>query len=136
MNDFKKWYQVLELEPGASIEEINQAYKDLVFIWHPDRIPKDNARLQQKAQDKLKQLNQARDHLRTAKRDGRNRFSSFRRSNYSRTSSSRQSNTRSSEAASPASKPPREGRSPSYASSRSRQSTTRQSNPKRYGYQP
>ena len=65
MSDLEWCYRVLELKPGASLEEVNQAYKDLVFIWHPDRIPKDNARLQQKALEKLQQLNDARDHLRT-----------------------------------------------------------------------
>ncbi len=64
MSDLEWCYQVLELKPGASLEEVNQAYKDLVFIWHPDRIPKDNPRLLQKAQEKLKDLNSARDRLR------------------------------------------------------------------------
>ena len=64
MSNLQWCYQVLELKPGASLEEVNQAYKDLVFIWHPDRIPKDNPRLLQKAQEKLKDLNYARDHLR------------------------------------------------------------------------
>ncbi|MFN3361720.1 MAG: pentapeptide repeat-containing protein [Pseudanabaenaceae cyanobacterium] len=58
-------YQVLEVFPGASWEEINQAYRDLLFIWHPDRIPRDNYRLQQKAEAKLKELNQAREILRS-----------------------------------------------------------------------
>ncbi|MBV9389753.1 MAG: pentapeptide repeat-containing protein [Chroococcidiopsidaceae cyanobacterium CP_BM_ER_R8_30] len=65
MNDLDQCYRVLGLKPGASIEEVNQAYKDLAFIWHPDRIPPDNSRLQQKAQEKLKELNQARDRLRS-----------------------------------------------------------------------
>ncbi|MBV8886443.1 MAG: pentapeptide repeat-containing protein [Chroococcidiopsidaceae cyanobacterium CP_BM_RX_35] len=65
MNDLDQCYRVLGLRPGASIEEVNQAYKDLAFIWHPDRIPPDNSRLQQKAQEKLKELNQARDRLRS-----------------------------------------------------------------------
>ncbi|MBK4732952.1 pentapeptide repeat-containing protein [Oxynema sp. CENA135] len=64
MSDLEQWYRVLDLDPGASKEEINQAYKDLVFIWHPDRIPKENERLRQKAEEKLKQLNQAREQLR------------------------------------------------------------------------
>ncbi len=66
MKELEQCYRVLGLEPGASLEEVNQAYKDLAFIWHPDRIPKDNPRLLEKAQETLKQLNQARDFLRSA----------------------------------------------------------------------
>jgi len=68
MRELNNAYRVLELEPGASMEEVNQAYKDLVFVWHPDRIPQDNERLYQKAQDKIKALNQARDLLRAHSR--------------------------------------------------------------------
>ena len=64
MNDLDQYYKVLELLPGASREEISQAYKDLAFIWHPDRIPKDNPRLLQKAEEKIKEINQAREQLR------------------------------------------------------------------------
>ena len=52
MQELDTAYQILDLEPGASMEEVNQAYKDLVFIWHPDRLPKDNLRLIEKAQEK------------------------------------------------------------------------------------
>ena len=38
-HNLEQYYQVLGLEVGASLEEVNQAYKDLVFIWHPDRLP-------------------------------------------------------------------------------------------------
>ncbi|NJL83041.1 MAG: J domain-containing protein [Chloroflexaceae bacterium] len=61
MDDLENCYRILELEPGASLEDINQAYKDLAFVWHPDRIPADNPRLLQKAVSKLKSLNYARD---------------------------------------------------------------------------
>jgi hypothetical protein len=44
--------------------KINQSYKDLVFIWHPDRIPKDNQRLLEKATAKLQEINHAREQLR------------------------------------------------------------------------
>ncbi|MBD2741519.1 pentapeptide repeat-containing protein [Coleofasciculus sp. FACHB-1120] len=67
MSDLDGYYKVLGLEPGASLDEVNQAYRDLAFIWHPDRIPKDNPRLQQKAQEKLKEINQARDRLRSVR---------------------------------------------------------------------
>ncbi|WP_309736944.1 pentapeptide repeat-containing protein [Chamaesiphon sp. OTE_75_metabat_556] len=63
-DDLQCWYKALELEPGASLEEVNQAYKVLVLVWHPDRLPQDSLRLQEKAQAKLKELNNARDRLR------------------------------------------------------------------------
>ncbi|AFY91979.1 pentapeptide repeat-containing protein [Chamaesiphon minutus] len=63
-DDLQSWYRALELEPGASLEEVNQAYKDLVLVWHPDRLPQDSARLQEKAHAKLKEINNARDRLR------------------------------------------------------------------------
>ena len=53
------------LEPGASLEEVNQAYKDLVFIWHPDRVPQENERLVKKSVEKIQQINEARDSLRS-----------------------------------------------------------------------
>ncbi|MFN6035597.1 MAG: pentapeptide repeat-containing protein [Dolichospermum sp.] len=64
-SELERYYRILELEPGATLEEINQAYKDLVFVWHPDRLPKDNPRLQHKDHEKLKSLNMARDKLRS-----------------------------------------------------------------------
>lgn len=63
MEEFSHYYGVLGLEVGASLEEINEAYRDLAFVWHPDRLPKDNARLLAKAASKLKEINQARDRL-------------------------------------------------------------------------
>jgi len=55
----KLWYyRVLGLEPGVSLEELKQTHKDLVKVWHPDRFA-DDPRLQQKAQEKLKEINEA-----------------------------------------------------------------------------
>jgi curved DNA-binding protein CbpA len=64
MKDLAQYYRILGLELGASLEEINQAYRDLAFIWHPDRIPPDNQRLMEKAITRLKDINHARDQLR------------------------------------------------------------------------
>ncbi|WLT37511.1 J domain-containing protein [Synechocystis sp. B12] len=63
MQEFSHYYEILGLEVGASLEEINEAYRDLAFVWHPDRLPRDNPRLLAKAARKLKEINQARDRL-------------------------------------------------------------------------
>lgn len=43
-----QYYRILELEPGASLEDVNQGYKDMVFVWHPDRFA-NHPRLQKKS---------------------------------------------------------------------------------------
>src|SRR6266566_1359822 len=54
----KEALDVLALRPGATSVEIKEAYRDLVKVWHPDRFGSD-ARLRQKAEEKLKQINKA-----------------------------------------------------------------------------
>jgi hypothetical protein len=58
VNEIKICYQILELNAGASWEEVKQAYRELALVWHPDRFS-DNPKLQYKAQEKLKIINQA-----------------------------------------------------------------------------
>lgn len=58
MMNLQRCYEVLELSPPISQADLKQAYKDLVQVWHPDRFAH-NPRLQQKAQEKLKQINTA-----------------------------------------------------------------------------
>jgi hypothetical protein len=48
----------LGLAAGATPDEIKAAHRDLVKVWHPDRFGSD-ARLREKAEEKLKQINQA-----------------------------------------------------------------------------
>lgn len=50
--------EVLGLEPGASLPEIKQAYRDMARVWHPDRFGSDE-RLQAVAEEKLKRINEA-----------------------------------------------------------------------------
>lgn len=59
-------YNVLGLGPGASFAELKAAHRDLAKVWHPDRFLHD-PRLQQKAQEKLKEINEAYDQLRSGK---------------------------------------------------------------------
>ena len=50
--------ETLGLKPGAQAHEIKAAYRDLAKVWHPDRFTHD-PRLQEKAQEKLKEINEA-----------------------------------------------------------------------------
>ena len=54
--EIQQCFETLDVSPEASIEDVRQAYKDLVNIWHPDRVP-DNPRLKKKAEEKLKNIN-------------------------------------------------------------------------------
>src|SRR5215469_15971346 len=51
-------YRVLELEQGASLEQLKQARRELAKVWHPDRFQNDE-KLQHKAQERLKEINGA-----------------------------------------------------------------------------
>jgi DnaJ-like protein len=53
-----RYYHILGLEPGVSLEELKQTHRDLVKVWHPDRFA-DDPRLEKKAQEKLKEINEA-----------------------------------------------------------------------------
>lgn len=61
--DVNRAYRVLGLAPGSSKPEIQQAYRDLTQVWHPDRF-QHAERLQQKAQKNLKRINEAYEVLR------------------------------------------------------------------------
>ena len=56
--EIKKCFEILELDPNASVDEAKQAYKDIVNVWHPDRFSH-NSRLKEKAEEKLKEINVA-----------------------------------------------------------------------------
>ena len=62
MSDYNTYYQILESQIGASLEDVKRSYRDLVKVWHPDRFGND-LKLQIKAQEKLKQINHAYEQL-------------------------------------------------------------------------
>lgn len=51
-------FRVLELDPGASLDEAKRARRLLAKVWHPDRFPEDKA-LQEKGRQKLTEINRA-----------------------------------------------------------------------------
>jgi tetratricopeptide (TPR) repeat protein len=61
-------YETLGLQPGASLDDVKQAYRRLAKTWHPDRFTESPA-LKQQAEEKIKAINHAyrflRDNLQT-----------------------------------------------------------------------
>ena len=60
--ELNKCYELLGVKPGVSVAELKAAYRDMAKVWHPDRFGHDE-RLQKKAQEKLKEINDAYEQL-------------------------------------------------------------------------
>jgi tetratricopeptide (TPR) repeat protein len=56
--DIKEAFEILELNEDDTIDNIKQHYRDLSYIWHPDRFP-NNKRLKEKTTERLKKINMA-----------------------------------------------------------------------------
>lgn len=54
-------YEVLEINEGASQEEVKKAYREMVKKYHPDQYQ--NNPLSELAEDKLREVNEAYDYL-------------------------------------------------------------------------
>lgn len=61
-----KAYELLGVKPGVSARELKAAHRDLAKVWHPDRFLHD-PRLCEKAQEKLKEINEAYELLSSGK---------------------------------------------------------------------
>jgi hypothetical protein len=66
ITDLSKAYELLGVKPGVSSVELKAAHRDLAKVWHPDRFTHD-PRLQEKAQEKLKEINEAYELLSSGK---------------------------------------------------------------------
>jgi len=55
------WYEILELSPNASAEEIKKQYRFLCQVWHPDKFS--NALHKARAEERMKKINAAYDVL-------------------------------------------------------------------------
>jgi hypothetical protein len=55
----KEFCDILDVSPGATAQEVKQAYRDLVQFWHPDKHADKIPRLRQLAEEKMKEINAA-----------------------------------------------------------------------------
>jgi len=53
--EIRESYRLLEVEPGAPLDAVKGAYRELIKIWHPDRFPND-PKFQKRATEKTKAL--------------------------------------------------------------------------------
>jgi curved DNA-binding protein CbpA len=63
--DLNEALEIIGVGPNASPTEIRDAYRDLAKVWHPDRFPND-PRLRQKAEEKLRLINDAHQFLQSS----------------------------------------------------------------------
>lgn len=58
----RRYFELLEIQPGSSRDDVTRARRDMAQIWHPDRflhLPD----LRTKVEERLKQINEAADFL-------------------------------------------------------------------------
>ncbi|UCF37816.1 MAG: DnaJ domain-containing protein, partial [Acidobacteriota bacterium] len=58
LTSLEEAYSVLDVKPGASLREVNQAYEDMLDLWRPDRLA-DNPRLRARAPSKNREIRAA-----------------------------------------------------------------------------
>lgn len=59
----KSPYEILELEPGASVEQIEKNYRKLVAQYHPDKVDHLGEDLKKVAHEKMLQIQDAYEQL-------------------------------------------------------------------------
>lgn len=55
--EINQCFKLLNISPCSTIEDVKQAYKDQVNIWHPDRFMHESDQLQTKAVEQTKLIN-------------------------------------------------------------------------------
>lgn len=59
----ENYYHILGLEPGASADEIKKAYRNLSMQYHPDKAAHLGEEFRADAEEKMKEINMAYQHL-------------------------------------------------------------------------
>ena len=55
----RPWYDVLEISPSASIDEIKVSYRKSIRMYHPDRVETLGPEFRELAERRAKEINQA-----------------------------------------------------------------------------
>ncbi len=58
-NKYEKYYRLLDLDVGASKEEVKKAFRELSHIWHPDNHMGKSSNVQNRANEKFKEISSA-----------------------------------------------------------------------------
>jgi hypothetical protein len=64
VDGLSRYYSTLGVRSNATPEEVKQAYRDLVKVWHPDRFAENDTRLKKKAEEQFEKVHAAYSHLR------------------------------------------------------------------------
>jgi WD40 repeat protein len=72
--DINHVYNILGLKPGASVDEVKQAYRQMAKTWHPDCFFEPQQKLE--AEEKIKEINQAYARLKSYQPDETNQSAS------------------------------------------------------------
>ncbi|WP_243458375.1 tetratricopeptide repeat protein [Nostoc sp. UIC 10630] len=72
--DINHVYNILGLKPGASVDEVKQAYRQMAKTWHPDCFIEPQQKLE--AEEKIKEINQAYARLKSYQPDETNQSAS------------------------------------------------------------
>ena len=71
-------FQTLGISEDASPQQIKQAWRDMLAVWHPDKHM-GNERLRRKAEEQTKRINEAYDRIQTGnfKSSSQNSYGSY-----------------------------------------------------------
>ena len=58
-NEYEKFYKILDLDVGASKEEVKKSFRELSHIWHPDNHLGKPPNIQNRAIDKFREISNA-----------------------------------------------------------------------------
>ena len=58
-NKYEKYFRILDLDNGASKEDVKKAFRELSHIWHPDNHMGKSSNVQNRANEKFKEISNA-----------------------------------------------------------------------------